>query len=158
MTGDGMELLRIENAGKRFGDFAAVDGVTLTLPAGRLTAVIGPDGAGKTTLINLVTGALIPDFGEVRFKGEVITRLPVHQRIRKGLSRSFQIMNIFPRLPVIQNLLVPVLARRGRAGNPFHALDRETEAMTEARRILGEIGLLGEENTPAGVLSHGDQR
>jgi branched-chain amino acid transport system ATP-binding protein len=152
------ELLRIEGAGKRFGDFAAVDGVTLTLPAGRLTAVIGPNGAGKTTLINLVTGALIPDFGEVRFKGEVITRLPIHRRIHKGLSRSFQVMNVFARLSVIQNVLVPVLARRGRAGNPFYGLHRETEAMTEARRILGEIGLLEEENTPAGALSHGDQR
>ena len=152
------ELLSIENAGKRFGDFAAVDGVTLALPAGRLTAVIGPNGAGKTTLINLVTGGLVPDFGEVRFKGEVITRLAVHQRIRKGLSRSFQIMNIFARLSVLQNILVPVLSRRGRAGKPFHVLAQETEAVTEARRILGEIGLLEEENTPAGVLSHGDQR
>jgi branched-chain amino acid transport system ATP-binding protein len=155
---DVTELLAIENAGKRFGEFAAVDGVTFTLPAGRLTAVIGPNGAGKTTLINLVTGALIPDFGEVRFKGEVITRLATHHRIRRGLSRSFQIMNVFARLSVLQNILVPVLARRGRAGNPFHGLERETEAMTEARRILGEIGLAEEENTPAGALSHGDQR
>jgi branched-chain amino acid transport system ATP-binding protein len=153
-----MELLRIENAGKRFGDFAAVDGVTLTLPAGRLTAVIGPNGAGKTTLINLVTGAFIPDFGEVRFKGDLITRLPTHQRVRKGLTRSFQIMNIFARLSVLQNILVPVLARHGRAGKSLHALERETEGVAEARRILEEIGLLDEENTPAGVLSHGDQR
>src|SRR4026208_910271 len=101
-----MELLRIENAGKRLGDFAAVDGVTLTLPAGRLTAVIGPNGAGKITLINLGTGALIPDFGEVAFKGDVITRLSTHHRVRKGLSRSFQIMNIFARLSVLENILV----------------------------------------------------
>jgi branched-chain amino acid transport system ATP-binding protein len=152
------ELLQIENAGKRFGDFAAVDGVTLTLPAGRLTAVIGPNGAGKTTLINLVSGALIPDFGEIRFKGEVITRMAIHRRIRKGLSRSFQIMNIFPRLSVLQNILVPVLSRRGRTGHPFHGLARETEASSEARRILAEIGLLDAQNMPAGVLSHGDQR
>ncbi len=152
------ELLGIEGAGKRFGDFAAVEGVTLTLPAGRLTAVIGPNGAGKTTLINLVTGALIPDVGEVRFKGEVITRLSTHQRVRRGLSRSFQIMNVFARLSVLQNILVPVLSRRGRTGNPLHGLEREVEAVTEARRILGEIGLADAENTPAGALSHGDQR
>ncbi|HEV7392981.1 MAG TPA: ATP-binding cassette domain-containing protein, partial [Burkholderiales bacterium] len=65
-----IELLRIENITKRFGDFAAIDGLSLSLPAGRLTAVIGPNGAGKKTLINLVTGALLPDSGEVRFKGE----------------------------------------------------------------------------------------
>jgi branched-chain amino acid transport system ATP-binding protein len=152
------ELLGVEGAGKRFGDFAAVDGVTLSLPAGRLTAVIGPNGAGKTTLINLVTGALLPDAGEVRFKGEVITRLSTHQRVRRGLSRSFQIINVFARLPVIQNILVPVLSRRGRTGNPFHGLEREAEALGEARRILGQIGLAHEEDTPAGALSHGDQR
>jgi len=152
------ELLRIEGARKRFGDFVAIDGVTLTLPAGRLSAIIGPNGAGKTTLINLATGALFPDSGELRFKGEAITRLAVHHRVRKGLSRSFQIMNIFARLPVLQNVLVPVLARRGRAGVPFYAMERETEAVAEARQILREIGLLEQEHIPAGALAHGDQR
>ena len=152
------ELLGIEGAGKRFGDFAALDGVTLSLPPGRLTAVIGPNGAGKTTLINLATGAVFPDVGEVRFKGEVITRLATHHRVRRGLSRSFQVMNVFARMPVLHNILVPVLSRRGRTFNPFRALEGETEALAEARRILAEIGLAREENTPAGVLSHGDQR
>jgi branched-chain amino acid transport system ATP-binding protein len=152
------ELLRIESVAKRFGDFVAVNGVTLTLPAGRLTAFIGPNGAGKTTLINLATGALFPDSGELYFKGEAITRLAPHRRIRKGLSRSFQIMNIFTRLPVLQNVLVPVLARRGRAGVPFRAMERETEAVAEARQILREIGLLEHEHMPAGALAHGDQR
>jgi len=152
------ELLRIEGAGKRFGDFVAVNGVTLSIPAGRLTAIIGPNGAGKTTLINLVTGALLPDFGAIHLKGEAVTRLAVHHRIRKGLSRSFQIMNIFARLSVLQNILVPVFARRGRAGIPFHGMERETEAVAEARQILQEIGLRDQENLPAGALSHGDQR
>ena len=153
-----MELLRIEGVSKRFGEFAAVNGLALSLPAGRLTAVIGPNGAGKTTLINLATGALAPDSGLMYFKGEAITHLPVHRRIRKGLSRSFQIMNIFPRLSVLQNVLVPVLSRRGRTGIPFSVAEREDEGVTEARSILREIGLLGEENSPAGELSHGGQR
>ena len=152
------ELLQIQDAAKRFGDFVAIDGLTLSIPAGRLTAVIGPNGAGKTTLINLVTGALIPDAGEVRFKGEAITRLSTHQRIRRGVSRSFQIMNVFARLPVLHNILLPVLARRGRTGRPFNALEREEEAIAEARAILAQIGLQAEEATPAGLLSHGDQR
>jgi len=152
------EFLRIEGVAKRFGDFAAINGVTLTFPAGRLTAVIGPNGAGKTTLINLATGAIFPDSGAMYFKGEAITRLAIHRRIHKGLSRSFQIMNIFARLSVLQNILVPVLSRRGRAGMPFSRVEREQEAVTEARRILGEIGLLDEQNDPAGALSHGDQR
>jgi branched-chain amino acid transport system ATP-binding protein len=152
------ELLRIEGAAKRFGEFVAINGLDLTLPGQRLTAIIGPNGAGKTTLINLATGALVPDAGQIYFKGETVTRRPVYYRIRKGLSRSFQIMNVFTRLPVLQNILVPILARRGRAGVPMHGLERETEAVAEARHILGEIGLLEQEQLPAGALSHGDQR
>jgi branched-chain amino acid transport system ATP-binding protein len=129
----------------------------LSIPAGRRTAVIGPNGAGKTTLINLVTGALMPDAGELRFKGEPITQLPVHDRIHRGLSRSFQIMNVFARLTVLENILVPVLSRRRRAGK-LHRVSNEREAITEARRILEEIGVAHEADTRAGVLSHGDQR
>ena len=151
-------LLEVEGLRKRFGDFAAIDGVTFALPAERLTAVIGPNGAGKTTLINLVSGALLPDSGEIRFKGEAITRLPVHERIRRGVSRSFQIMNIFARLTVLENILVPVLSRQGRTGHAFRRFSQEAEALSEARGILAEIGLTEHESTPAGVLSHGDQR
>ena len=152
------ELLAMQNVTKRFGEFTAVEGLTLALPAGRITAVIGPNGAGKTTLINLVTGAFIPDSGEVRFKGEAVTRMSVHDRIRKGVSRSFQIINVFARLSVLQNIVLPVLARRGRTAGMFHGWEKETEAIEEARGILKEIGLLEVEATPAGVLSHGDQR
>ena len=151
-------LLKINNVAKQFGDFAALDGVTLELPPGRVTAIIGPNGAGKTTLINLATGAFVPDRGTMQFKGEDITRLPADQRVSKGLSRSFQIMNIFADLSVLENILVPVLAVRGRAGIPFHEITRETAAMEEARRILREIRLPHVENLPAGTLSHGDQR
>jgi branched-chain amino acid transport system ATP-binding protein len=151
-------LLEIQGVRKRFGQFAAVNGVDLTLPAGRLTAIIGPNGAGKTTLINLATGALFPDAGAIHFKGEAITHLATHHRVRKGLSRSFQIMNIFPRLSVLQNILLPVLSRRGRTLVPLSRVERESEAVAEAERILGEIGLADERDVPAGALSHGDQR
>lgn len=152
------ELLTTKNLRKRFGELAAVDGVDLALPAGRLTAIIGPNGAGKTTLINLVTGALFPDAGTIFFKGEEITRLATHHRVHKGLSRSFQLMNIFPRLSVLQNVLLPILSRRGRTGRPFTRLERETETVAEAEQILDEIGLGEHWNEPAGALSHGDQR
>jgi len=151
-------MLAVENLTKRFGDFTAVDGLTVSLPEGRLTAIIGPNGAGKTTVINLVTGAYLPDAGEVRFKGEAITKLPVHERIRKGVSRSFQIINIFARLTVLQNILLPVLSRRGRTRISLHDWEREIEGIAEARGILAEIGLHEVEAMPAGVLSHGDQR
>jgi branched-chain amino acid transport system ATP-binding protein len=152
-----MELLRLEGISKRFGDFAAIDGLSLSLPAGRLTAVIGPNGAGKTTFINVATGALVPDSGKLWFKSEPIAHLSIDERVHRGLSRSFQIMNVFGRLSVLQNILLPVLSRRRRAGR-LRDISRETESIEEARRILREIGLEAEENVPAGVLSHGDQR
>src|SRR5262249_59152407 len=126
--------------------------------AGRLPAVLGPTGAAKTRLINPATGALLPDSGELTFKGETITRLPVHRRIRMGLSRSFQIMNIFARLPVLQNVLVPVLARRGRTGILLQAIERESEAVGEAREILRETGLLEPQDMPPRALAHGRPR
>lgn len=151
-------LLRVEGLRKRFGELAAVDGVELTLAPARLTAIIGPNGAGKTTLINLVTGALRPDSGRVYFKGEEVTRLATHHRVRKGLSRSFQLMNIFGRLSVLENVLVPVLSRLGRTVDPFSRLERHAEALAEAEQILEEIGLWHARAQPAGAISHGDQR
>ena len=152
-----MALLELDRVTKRFGDFAAIDGLTLALPAGRLTAVIGPNGAGKTTFINIATGALVPDSGKLSFKGEPIAHLSIDERVHRGLSRSFQIMNVFGRLSVLHNILLPVLSRRRRAAR-LHDLSRETESIEEARRILREIGLEAEREVRAGVLSHGDQR
>jgi branched-chain amino acid transport system ATP-binding protein len=153
-----MDLLAVSNVTKRFGEFTAIDGLSLSLAEGRVTAVIGPNGAGKTTLINLVTGAVLPDSGEIRFRGEAITRLPIHERVRKGLSRSFQIMNVFARLTVLENILVPVLARRGRVAGALRDVTREDEAISETRALLEEIGLSQHQDAAAGVLSHGDQR
>jgi len=152
------ELLRVDGLHKRFGALAATDGVALVFPPARLTAIIGPNGAGKTTLINLVTGALSPDAGRIYFKGAEITHLPTHQRVRRGLSRSFQIMNIFARLTVLQNLLLPVLSRHRWTFRPWSRWTRYRQAIGEADAILGEVGLLDKRSLPAGALSHGDQR
>ena len=151
-------LVETHDLRKTFGHLAAVNGVSLGLEAGILTAIIGPNGAGKTTLINLLTGLLLPDAGSIRFKGEDISRLPSHGRVRRGLSRSFQIMTIFPSLTVGQNLLLPALSRGGRNLRPLVLLEKETEAHEEAERLLREVGLWEQRDTPAGVLSHGDQR
>jgi len=152
------EILSTETLRKSFGGLPAVDGVDVRFAEGELTAIIGPNGAGKTTLINLVSGALAPDSGRVVFRGEDITRLPAHLRVRRGLARSFQIMTIFPLLTVLENILLPVLARLGRLLDGFSPLPRHGDAMGEAERILRDVGLSGEAHRPAGVLSHGDQR
>jgi len=152
------ELLKTQGLRKQFGELAAVDGVDLSLPAGRLTAIIGPNGAGKTTLINLVTGALSPDAGTIYFKGEEITRLATHHRVHKGLSRSFQLMNIFSRLTVLQNILLPILSRHGSTLRPFARLGDQADALAEAEHILREVSLWEVQLHPASALSHGDQR
>jgi branched-chain amino acid transport system ATP-binding protein len=135
-----------------------VDDVSLTLEPGVLTSIIGPNGAGKTTLINLLTGLLMPDAGTIRFKDEDVSRLPPHVRVRRGLSRSFQIMNVFPSLTAQENLLLPSLARRGRNHQAFRGLEGEREAFADAQEILSEIGLWEQRDVRVGALSHGDQR
>jgi len=151
-------LLAAEGLRKNFGRLAAVAGVSLGLAEGTLTAIIGPNGAGKTTLINLLTGLLLPDTGTIHFKGRDITRVPPYGRVRLGLSRSFQIMTIFPNLTVHQNLLLPTLSRHGMNAHTMARLSDVTEANEEADELLREIGLSEQRDVKAGVLSHGDQR
>ena len=152
------EIIRTENLGKYFGKMAAVHEVTLTLQEGLFTSVIGPNGAGKTTLINLLSGYLLPDRGKILFQGNEITRLGPDKRVRMGISRSFQVMNIFPRMTVFQNILLPVLSRLNKTSSAFSSLLSQKEAVGEAEKILGEVWLNEEKDFPAGELSHGDQR
>ncbi|HSC71286.1 MAG TPA: ATP-binding cassette domain-containing protein, partial [Candidatus Methylomirabilis sp.] len=87
-----MAILTTEGVTKNFGGLRAVNALDLAVEEGKLTSVIGPNGAGKTTLFNLITGLIRPDAGRVLFRGEDITRLPIHQIVRRGISRSFQIL------------------------------------------------------------------
>ena len=109
------ELLRTEKLRKYFGVVSAADDVDLHIEEGVLTSIIGPNGAGKTTLINLLTGNILPDSGKVFFNEEEITHLPIHKRVKKGICRSFQIMNIFPKLSVFENLQIPVFSLLNRS-------------------------------------------
>jgi len=152
------ELLRTEGLRKCFGDLAAVDGVNLNLEADVLTSIIGPNGAGKTTLINLLTGNISPDSGKVFFKGVDITKMPTDKRVKRGICRSFQIMNIFPRLTVFKNVQLPVLSVLNKSLKPFSRLDDHRDAVAEVERILKEVGLWEKKDLLAGELSHGDQR
>lgn len=151
-------LLRAQGLKKAFGKFMAVDGVDLTLPPGGVTAVIGPNGAGKTTLINLLTGRLSPGAGQIAFHDEDITALSPSERVRRGMGRSFQLVNIFPRLSVHENVVLPVLAHRRMAGNMFRPLADLPEVHARADAILEQVGLPPRARHLAGQLSHGDQR
>jgi branched-chain amino acid transport system ATP-binding protein len=149
-------MLQVENLHKSFEDFKAVDGAVLTVEPGDLVAVIGPNGAGKTTLFNLITGHLKPNQGRILFKGQDITRLPAHEICRKGIARSFQIANIFPRLSVFRNIQVSVLSQKKLSRTLFRP--SQTLVVDETSRILESVGLSDKKLDAAGSLSHGDKR
>ena len=152
------ELLRTESLEKSFGHLRAVNGVNVHFEADALTSIIGPNGAGKTTLINLLTGSLAMDSGKIFFKAEEISKMPTHERVKRGIGRSFQIMNIFPMLTVFQNIQIPVLSRFGKSLNFFSRLDAHGDVIEEVKKISRDVGLWDKRGLPAGELSHGDQR
>ena len=149
-------MLRVEGIHKSFEDFKAVSGANLTVEAGQLVAVIGPNGAGKTTLFNLITGQLKPDRGRIIFNDEDISKLPPYEICRKGIARSFQIANIFPRLTVFRNVQVSVLSQQRKSVRLFRPA--ETLAVAETNTILENVGLSDKADARAGSLAHGDQR
>jgi branched-chain amino acid transport system ATP-binding protein len=149
-------MLQVEGVMKSFDDFMAVNGANLTVGKGEIVAVIGPNGAGKTTLFNLITGALKRDRGRIVFKGEEISELPPYDICKRGISRSYQIVNIFPRLTVFENVQVAVLSYQRRSSNLFRPA--QNLAVKETRSILENMGLSGKGKSIAGSLSHGDQK
>ena len=149
-------MLRVENLRKSFDEFKAVNGANLSVEKGQLVAVIGPNGAGKTTLFNLICGQLQPDSGEILLNNEDIGKLPPHIICRKGVARSFQIANIFPRLSVFRNVQVSVLSQQKLSNKIFQPA--AGLVVEETNRILESVGLLDKKMDVAGSLSHGDKR
>ena len=141
---------------KDFGGFVAIDDVSFALEKGRKHAIIGPNGAGKTTFFNLITGHLAPSRGEVLFDGRDITGTPPHKIVKLGLARSFQRINIFPRMTVHQNIQTALIARDGEHFNMF--LRGATRNLGETRELLELVGLDGEAAEVAGELAYGKQK
>jgi branched-chain amino acid transport system ATP-binding protein len=149
-------MLQVEALDKSFEDFMAVSGANLTVGKGEIVAVIGPNGAGKTTLFNLITGALKRDRGKIIFKSEDISELPPYEICKKGISRSYQIVNIFPRLTVFKNVQVAVLSQQRKSRELFQPA--KNMVVSETKDILESVGLLDKADGVAGALSHGDQK
>ncbi len=149
-------MLRVENLRKSFGGFVAVQDANLEVGEGEVVAVIGPNGAGKTTLFNLITGQLVPDSGRVIFKGENIAGLPLHRICKKGISRSYQVVNIFNRMSVFENVQVAVLSRLKKTLNLF--VPARKMAVEQTLEILDSVGLTDKADYISGSLSHGDQK
>ncbi len=149
-------MFHVENVTRSFGGLMAVNGVSFDLEKGELSSIIGPNGAGKTTLFNLLTGHIKPDKGKISFEGKDITRLPPHDICKRGIGRSFQRTNIFPRLTAFDNVQVALMSWQRKSINIFvrsHKLLRE-----ETNEILDSVGLGDKKETTSGLLAHGDQR
>ena len=123
-----------------------------------IRAIIGPNGAGKSTLFNVMTGLLRPDSGQVIFNGDRISGLAPHRIIRKGIGRSFQITNIFPRMSVFENVQVALFAMHRKNRDSVSSARKFLGIQEETLSILGEVGLAEKADSPASVLSHGDQK
>jgi neutral amino acid transport system ATP-binding protein len=153
--GDALSLLQIDGLSKRFGGVVAVDECSLAVPEGSITALIGPNGSGKTTVFNLVTGFLPFDKGHVTFKSRAIDGMSPDRIYALGIGRTFQLARIFPRLTAVENMLVPVRRKGLRAlfsrADWSHERDRAME-MLEFLEIAHVAGVLG------GALSYGQRK
>ncbi len=150
--------LRLSGVCKSFGRSSILEEVSLTVPAGERHAVIGPNGAGKSTLFNVVSARFPPSRGRIELKGEDIVGMPPPAINRRGLSRSFQITNIFPNLTVFDNIRCSVLWTLGYRYSFWHRLAGLRDAQARADEVLVQIGLARRRDTLAGVLSYAEQR
>ncbi|HRN76975.1 ABC transporter ATP-binding protein [Ottowia sp.] len=151
-------VLAVRDLAKSFDGFMAVDGVDLEVRVGETVALIGPNGAGKTTFYNLISGRMRPTRGSIVFEGRDVTGLPPHRMSRLGLSRSFQINNIFEELTVRENVEVALTALHRKSWRLFASRDRDEALHREADGVLARLGLAELAPTRAGVLSYGDKR
>lgn len=153
-----MNFLEIRNLTKEFGKLRAVNNVSFEVRKGSLVAIIGPNGAGKSTLFNLFTGYFAVSSGKVIFKDEDITNLPPYKILQKGISRSFQVSNIFPDLTAFENVRIGVLSHRRKSMKLLSLVDEMDEINEETLKILKMVELSNENDTVANTLSHGDQK
>jgi branched-chain amino acid transport system ATP-binding protein len=154
----GVPALEIRGLKKHFGPAEIIRGVDLVVPQGERHAVIGPNGAGKSTLFNLISGLIVPTAGEVRLNGSPINGLPAFKINRRGLSRSFQITNIFPKMSVWENVRCAVLWTMGEKYSFWRAIDGNDEVAARTYQVLADISLLSRKDVPAGVLTYAEQR
>ncbi len=150
--------LELKDLRKSFGKTEIIRGVNLAVPAGERVAIIGPNGAGKSTLFNLISGRMAPSSGEVHLKGQRIDGLPPYEVNRRGLSRSFQITNIFPKLSVFENLRCGVLWSLGYRYTFLRFLSNLDDANQRAEELLVQVGLAKKRDVLAVNLTYAEQR
>ncbi|HET7888065.1 MAG TPA: ABC transporter ATP-binding protein [Bradyrhizobium sp.] len=143
---------------KQFGGLKVTRDLSLRIEQGARHALIGPNGAGKTTIINLLTGVLKPNGGRIMLEGNDITDLPVHVRVLRGLSRTFQINQLYPDLTPVETIGLAVSERLGRGGDWWRVMGTRDDVNGEIAENLARFGLLDVMNEPTATLPYGKQR
>ena len=151
-------ILAIAGLVRHFGALSALNGVSLTVAPRERRAIIGPNGAGKTTLFNVITGQLQPSAGSILFDGEPVEGLPPHVLARRGMGRSFQRTNLFPKLTVLENLRLAAAADGRGSYNLIGGVERLRAPLERARAAAEAVGLSARLEEIAGRLSYGEQR
>jgi branched-chain amino acid transport system ATP-binding protein len=153
-----MTILELNDVYKSFKGLSILNSVNLGVEEGECHAIIGPNGAGKSTLFNVISGRYQPTKGRIVFNGEDITGLRPYRISRKGLARSFQITNLFPRMTVYENIRNAVLSRKGMCFKSTKRLEAMAAVASETGELMEKIGLETIGNMPASELSYGEQR
>jgi len=153
-----VSLLATDNVKKYFGETHAVDGVNFTVEEKQLVSLVGSNGAGKTTLVNLITGLLRPDGGHIVFGDKDVTHMPVFERIKTGIARSFQLVNLFDQLTALDNVRLAIFAREGKIKAALSLADSDESVRQEALDVLEEFGIVAKADLPAGSLAQGERK
>jgi branched-chain amino acid transport system ATP-binding protein len=151
-------ILQTIDLKRYFGETRAVDDVNLTVEEGEFVSLVGPNGAGKTSLINVITAHLKAGSGKVLFRGEDITHLSVTERVKRGIARSFQIVNVFDDLSTFDNVALAIFSREGKTARLGALAHRDQAVIDEAKEILGQFGLAGRRDANARDLSQGERK
>jgi branched-chain amino acid transport system ATP-binding protein len=157
-TGAGVPALELKSLCKSFGGLQATKNVNLRIMPGDRQAVIGPNGAGKTTLFNQITGIFPPTSGDILVFGKTVTNWPSHKRTALGMARTFQITSLFPKLTVLDNVLLAIKGLRPTKFVMWRPLTSYSEVMDKAHHLLERAGFLDRKDTEVRFLSHGEQR
>ncbi len=153
-----MSALVIAGLDKSFGGLRVTSAVNLAVEPGERRLIIGPNGAGKTTLFNLIAGELKPDRGSISLFGRDLTRMASRRRAHMGLSRTYQIITLFPRDTLLHNVLLSLLGLSGSRWNPVMRLDRQRALVAAAEAALGRVGLAHLAARPLAETSYGERR
>ena len=153
-----MILLQTIDLRKQFGETRACDGLNFVVNKGEFLSLVGSNGAGKTSLVNLISAHLTPDSGQILFEGKDITFTSVHERIKAGIARSFQIVNLFDGLTVLDNVALSIFSREGKTARIAALADHDRAVRHETLDVLDRFGLESKRDVPAGGLAQGERK